>query len=153
MMYRTHLMVGVFFALLFLPAIENKISFAIVVLFCSLLPDVDSMHSKLGRHWFLRPIQWCIKHRDMLHSFTFCIIFTLFFVFYFPILALPFFLGYAGHLVSDAITIEGIRAWWPSKKRIEGKIKTDGKAEKWFYYVLILANFFFLIRFINIIVL
>ncbi len=148
MMYKTHLATGAFFALLFLPAVTHRASFVIVLLICSLLPDIDTMHSKIGRHWLLRPLQWCLKHRDLLHSFTFCLIFTGFFAFYFPIIALPFFLGYAGHLVADAITIEGIRAFWPLKKITSGRIRTGGKAEKVLFYAIILIDLGLLIRFL-----
>ena len=108
-MYKTHVAFGAFLALVFLPFIVHKWIFVPIVLFCSLLPDIDCMHSYLGRYKILRPMQWIVKHRTLFHSLTFAVIISLLFAFYIPILAFPFFLGYVGHLFSDSITPEGIR--------------------------------------------
>lgn len=145
-MYKTHLAIGAFLAFLFLPSVNYKLLFLPVVLICSLLPDIDSTQSYLGKYWVFRPLQWTIKHREFLHSLTFCIIITAVFAFYFPIIAFSFFLGYWGHLMADAITIEGIRPFWPGKERIEGKIKTGGKIEKIIFYTLIIVDLFLLIK-------
>jgi len=147
-MYRTHLLAGAFLALLFLPFVVHKWLFVPVVLFCSLLPDIDSMHSYLGRRWFFRPLQWAVKHRDVFHSLTLCIIIALVFAFYIPVLALPFFLGYAGHLFADALTNEGIRAFWPLKEISSWRITTGGKSERIFFYFLIAANIALIARMI-----
>lgn len=144
MMFRTHLAVGVFLAVLFLPFVEHKWIFAPIVLFCSLLPDIDSMHSYLGQRWFFRPLQWVVKHRDFFHSLTLAVIVALLFAFYIPILALPFFLGYTGHLLADALTNDGIRAFWPLKERMQWRIRTGGKVEVVIFYLLI-AGIVFLI--------
>lgn len=145
-MYKTHLAIGAFLAFLFLPSVNYKMLFLPVVLICSLLPDIDSTQSYLGKHLIFRPLQWMIKHREFLHSFTFCIIITAIFAFYLPIIAFPFFLGYWGHLMADAITIEGIRPFWPGKERIEGKIKAGGKIEKIIFYTFIIVDLFLLIK-------
>ncbi len=146
MMFRTHLAIGVFLALLFLPLINNKWIFILVVLISGLLPDIDTMHSYLGKRWFFRPLQWCVKHRDIFHSFTFAIIIALLFAFYIPVLALPFFLGYAGHLFADALTNEGIRAFWPLKERMQWRMRTGGKAEMIIFYLLIAGSIFLIVR-------
>ena len=131
MMFKTHLAVGVLLILLFLPVVAfNKVVFVVVLLACTFLPDIDMSQSYMGKHKILRPIQWFVKHRGFFHSFTFTVIATLIFTFYIPILALPFFLGYAGHLISDALTPEGIRPWWPFRKEIEGFFRTGKMTEK-----------------------
>ena len=146
-MFKTHLAFGALLGLAFLPHVNNKWIFIPIVLFCSLLPDIDSMHSYLGKNLIFRPLQWFVKHRDFLHSFTFAIIIALIFAFYFPIIALPFFLGYSGHLFMDAITKEGIRPFWPLKEKIEWRIKTGGRTEEVLFYSFLLIGLILLVRF------
>lgn len=146
-MFRTHFAVAVFLILLFFPAVTfNKLIFIAVVLLCTFLPDIDMSQSYLGKYKILRPLQWIVKHRGIFHSFTLTLVITLLFMFYVPILALPFFLGYAGHLISDSLTPEGIRPWWPFKNEIKWKIKTGGKTEKIVFYALCLASAILFIR-------
>src|SRR3989338_1668484 len=97
------------------------------------------MHSFLGRKKLFRPLQWFVKHRGFFHSLIFCILVAGIFAFYYPIFALPFFLGYGGHLLLDSFTDNGIRPFWPLKKEIKGFIKTNGNVEKGIFYFLILA--------------
>ncbi|MEK6825740.1 MAG: metal-dependent hydrolase [Nanoarchaeota archaeon] len=146
-MYRTHLALALFLGLLFLPYVREQIFFLPIVLLCALLPDIDCMHSRLGRYWFFRPIQWFIKHRGMLHSLTFCVVVALLISFAFPVIAFPFFLGYASHLFGDAITEEGIRPWWPLKKEIKGFFRTGKRIEKGIFVGLIIVSVFLAIHF------
>ncbi len=139
MMYRTHLTFALFLGLLFLPFIHEKIFFLPIVLLCSLLPDIDSMHSKLGKYWIFRPLQWIVKHRGMLHSLTLAILIALIISFAFPVVAFPFFLGYVSHLLGDAVTEEGIRPWWPFKKEVEGFFRTGGRIEQWVFWILVVV--------------
>jgi len=138
---RTHLAFAVMSVLLLIDDVNNKVVFAVVALACCLLPDIDCMHSYLGRRWFFRPLQWCVKHRNVLHSFTFVIIVSgIFAIFFLPVLALPFFVGYAGHLMLDSLTAEGIRPFWPSKQQISGGIRTGGKIEIGLFYFFIIVS-------------
>ncbi|MDP3881492.1 MAG: metal-dependent hydrolase [Nanoarchaeota archaeon] len=148
MMYRTHLLFGIFLALAFLDYANNKLIFFLVILASTFLPDVDCMHSYLGREKIFRPLQWFVKHRGFFHSLLFCIAIAVIFSFYYPPLALPFFLGYAGHLLLDSFTDNGIRPFWPFKKELKGFVRTNGNVEKGIFYFLILAN---LIIFISIV--
>ncbi|HLF54056.1 MAG TPA: metal-dependent hydrolase [Candidatus Nanoarchaeia archaeon] len=129
MIKRTHFVIGLAFALLFLPHVNNKFIFFSVALICSLLPDIDSPNSYYGHHKIFRPLQWVSKHRGVFHSFTICIIASFAFAFFIPILALPFFLGYASHLAADSFTLEGITPFWPWKKTSNGFIRTGGHSE------------------------
>ena len=126
--------------LFFLPYVTYKLVFVPVVLVAALLPDIDSAYSTFGHHWFFRPFQFFIKHRGFIHSLTVCFAFSLFFAFFIPVIALPFFLGYSSHLVSDSFTEEGIRMFWPFKSVSSGKIKTGSIAEDGVFYVCLLAN-------------
>ncbi len=145
-MYRTHLVFALFLGLLFLPFVHEKIFFLPIVLLCALLPDIDCMHSRLGRYWIFRPLQWFVKHRGMLHSLTLAIIVALLISFAFPVVAFPFFLGYLSHLIGDAVTEEGIRPWWPFKKEVEGFFRTGGRIEKGIFIALIILSVALIIR-------
>ena len=49
---------------------------------------------------------------------------------YLPVLALPFFLGYAMHLLTDSFTVEGIRPFWPFKSVSKGMLRVGGSIEQ-----------------------
>jgi len=140
MLNKTHLVITVFFILLFLPLINYKISFVIIALIATLIPDFDTKFSSTGKNFLLRPFQFFLKHRDILHSFTFAILLTLFFVLFFPILAFGFFVGYVSHLVADSFTILGIKPFYPFKKIINGKIQTGGKIESVIFGVFVIVD-------------
>ena len=116
MMIKTHLAITLFFVLLFVPFVKWPLLFLVIALFATYLPDIDSKHSKIGRHFFLRPFQWFAKHRGFVHSFTFLSLITLGLVFFFPLISLAFFVGYGSHLIADSFTIEGIKPFHPWKK-------------------------------------
>jgi len=147
-MYRTHLVFALFLGLIFFPYMQDKIFFIPVLLLSSMLPDIDCMHSKLGKHWIWRPLQWCIKHRGVFHSFTLCLLAALLISFTFPVIAFPFFLGYASHLFGDAMTNEGIRPWWPTKKELKGFFKTGGKVEKVVFICLLVGCAVLVLKFL-----
>ena len=146
MMLRTHLAIGAFIGLLFLPIVNNKVVFTIVIMICTLLPDIDISKSYIGKHKVLRPIQWFVKHRGLFHSFTLAVGVALLFAFNFPLLALPFFLGYSGHLIADSLTVEGIRPFWPFAHEIKWKVKTGGRIESITFYSFILADLLLILR-------
>lgn len=146
MMKRTHLIVGLAFALLFLPHVNNKLIFLPVVLICALLPDIDSPNSEYGHKWFLRPLQFVSKHRGVFHSFTLCILVSFAFAFFLPVIALPFFLGYSSHLLSDSFTQEGITPFWPWKRISDGPVSTGGKMEKGVFLVFLIVDVILFLR-------
>lgn len=141
MLARTHFVFGLFLALLFFPHVNNKFVFLPIVLIASLLPDIDCAYSYLGKNKLFRILQFFVKHRGAIHSLTVCLIVSLLFAFFVPVLAFPFFLGYTGHLFLDSITPDGVRPLWPVKKELSGKIRTGGNVEKVFFYFLILISF------------
>lgn len=137
---RTHVAFALMFVLMFVTSVQNKLVFIFVALLASLIPDLDSTHSFLGKYVILRPIQWLLKHRGLMHSLTFCVIVALLLDFVWPVLAFPFFLGYSSHILLDSFSIDGIRPFWPSRKEIKGILKTDGVTEKVTFFVLILVD-------------
>lgn len=129
MMLKTHLAIALSAIMLMIGAVEYKFAFVAITLVATLLPDIDSGFSTLGRKVIFRPIQFFTKHRGVIHSFTLCIIVSLFFAVYFPLFALPFFLGYGLHLIVDSFTSEGIKAFWPLKKEFKGPVRVGGTIE------------------------
>ena len=140
MLIRTHLSITLFFILLFISNVEHKFVFVIVALISTFIPDIDSRFSTLGKKKALRILQFFIKHRGILHSFTFLFILTLFFVLFFPVIALGFFLGYGLHLLADSFTVEGIKPFYPYKKKSSGRIRTGGKSETSLLVFFVIAD-------------
>lgn len=140
MLIKTHLAITLFFILLFLSNIEHKLVFVLVALLATFIPDIDFKYSKIGKYKAFRILQFFTKHRGIIHSFTFLIMITLFFVLFFPTIALAFFLGYGLHLLADSFTIKGIKPFYPCKKIASGKIRTGGKFETLIFMSFILAN-------------
>ena len=61
-------------------------------------------------------------------------------VFFFPILALGFFLGYGLHLFADSFTRDGIRPFYPFKKKTSGRLRTGSKLEASVLVIFIIAS-------------
>ena len=66
--------IAVFFILLFLASVQNKWLFVLIVLISTLLADIDSEHSFVGRYLVFKPIQFLARHRGVFHSLTFLIL-------------------------------------------------------------------------------
>ena len=129
MLIRTHLSITLFFVLLFISVVEYKFAFVLVAFLATFIPDADSKFSTLGKKKSFRILQFFIKHRGMMHSFSFLILVTFFLALFFPIISLGFFLGYGLHLLADSFTVRGVRLFYPLKKKSCGKIKTGKRTE------------------------
>lgn len=145
MLIKTHVAITLFFALIFLSSVEYKISFVVVALLSTFLADVDSQFSLLGKYKPFRFLQFFVKHRTIFHSFSLLMLLTVFFVLFIPVLAFPFFLGYASHLIADSFTLRGIRPFYPFKTISSGKIKTGGKSETIVFVVFVLIDAFLIL--------
>ncbi len=138
MLLKTHVLVGLFFALLFLPS-ENRLLFVGIVLIACIIPDIDSRFSKIGKKKTFRILQVFVKHRGIIHSFTFLLVVSAIFWFIYPWVVLPFVLGFGSHLLIDGFTKQGIRPFYPFKFRIRGIIRT-GKRFEIFVFVIFLIG-------------
>ena len=145
MLTRTHLAIVIFFILFFINSVQHKFIFVAVALIATLLPDVDSQFSKLGRKKIFRIVQFFVKHRGIFHSYTFAILITLIFVFFIPQIALGFFLGYGLHLLGDSFTLEGIVPFYPYKRKVRGKMRTGGRTEIIVFFAFVIVDAFLLI--------
>lgn len=139
-MIRTHIAINLLFLLLFLGHVSNKLVFIPVVLIATILPDIDTGFSTVGKLKTSRIIQYFVKHRGVFHSFSFCILVSLIFAFFIPVLAFPFFLGYSLHLFADSFTLEGIKPFWPSKKSLSWKLRTGSLFETSLFVCFLVAD-------------
>jgi len=145
MLFKTHIAIGLFAVIFFFPHVNHKLIFVPVVLIASILPDIDSGFSTLGRKGIFRPLQFFTKHRGIFHSFTFCVAVSILFAFFFPRIAFAFFLGYALHLLADSWTIEGIKPFWPLRTNLKGRVRVGGVIEGTVFIVFVLLDVIFLI--------
>ena len=140
MLIRTHLLITLFFVLILLSSVENKVVFAVVALIATFIPDIDTKFSKLGKRKVFRPLQFFVSHRGFLHSFVFLGLVSFIFYLFLPIVMFPFALGYGLHLVADGFTIQGIKPFYPLKRRWHWKIKTGGKLEVVLFVGFLIAD-------------
>ena len=84
MLAKTHLAVSILAILLFIPIVTHPISFVIIALVATLIPDIDSGFSSIGRLEGTGIVRFFSKHRGFFHSFSFCVfaavIFAVFFI-------------------------------------------------------------------------
>ena len=132
---KTHLVFALFLSTFF---IEPLAWF--IILFSSVLPDIDSSTSLLGRH--IKIIGKVFTHRGFFHSFFFFIPVTVLLYSFSSSLALYFTIGLASHLFLDALTKGGLRLY-PFKKKIKGFVKVGSFLEKLFFFFMV---FLFLLR-------
>jgi len=140
MLIRTHLLITLFFVLIFLSSVENKVVFVVVALIATFIPDIDTKFSKLGKRKVFRPLQFFVSHRGFLHSFVFLGLVSFIFYLFLPIVMLGFALGYGSHLVADSLTIQGIKPFYPFKRRWHWRIKTGGKLEVVLFVGFLIAD-------------
>ena len=145
MMTRTHLAIVAFAILDLIGYVENKLVFVTIALIATLIPDIDTEFSSLGKKRIFRSLQWFVKHRGLIHSFTFLILITILFTLFIPFLAFGFFVGYSLHLFADSFTIDGIQPFFPVKKKIAGKIRVGGIVEVSVFVFFVLADAFLLV--------
>lgn len=148
MMFRTHVLFGIFCALLILSiySLDDEIIFFGVFVLCSMLPDIDMPRSRIGRkHRIVSSLLNIVfGHRGFIHTlFPALGLFALLYSFGSFSLGAAAFLGYMSHLVLDMLTPGGIRLFYPFwGKEFRGFIRTSGFLEYVFFIALAVAVFF-----------
>ena len=102
----------------------------------SILPDIDSATSKLGRR--ILPVSFLIHilfgHRQMFHAPLFWTVVAGITLWYAPAYALPITFGYLGcllHLFLDSLNPAGIPWLWPYSRRFHiWKFQTGGLVDR-----------------------
>ena len=147
MRYYTHLLFGLFLGILFLGYFDNSLLFLSVVIVSSLLPDIDTLHSFVGKR--LPPLSFVIYllfgHRRFFHSLICLGVVAFLISFFHSTLALGFLIGYSSHLFLDALTPEGIWPLFPFHFKIKGFIRTGSFFEHIFFVFLVFLVLFTLI--------
>lgn len=147
MLLRTHIAFGFLIGLLSLKYLNapSIYLFLLMVCFASVLPDIDSSDSRIGKK--IKPLSWFIEktfgHRNLLHSiFPLAVMFWIFFYFLrWNVAGIAFLLGYSSHLFLDTFTYMGVGFLHPLYKgRITGFIKTGGIIEYILFFILIFVN-------------
>lgn len=144
MMYKTHAAFGFLFGLLAASYVNiNKYAFLAAVIFGSLFVDIDEDNSYIGRKagFLSSVIEFLFGHRGIFHSLLMALLMFLgFYYFGYFELGLGFLVGYISHLMADALTLEGVRMFYPfSKYTARGFIKTGSLLEKIFFIIILLA--------------
>lgn len=141
MIKRTNLALGIGVALYFFPHVNNKVTFLLVVLISTLIPEFHLAFSRRkdsGNSSFTRKI---------LRTYLTPIAGSLILSFIYPVIALPFFLGYSFTLSLDTFSKEGIQPFWPiSKKHTNGHITAGGRTDTVLFYALVLFDIALLIN-------
>jgi inner membrane protein len=143
MMFITHISFAIFIGLMavkFSSLPVSKYFFLLAIMLGSLLPDLDSATSFIGKKFKL--VSLFFRHRGMIHSVVFLTVFSIIFFlitknfYYF----LAFSIGYLSHLFLDSLTPKGVAFFWPSKTRTRGSIKTTGLWDFLIFFVLVALN-------------
>ena len=140
MLLRTHVMFAIFMILLFVSHVSDGLVFIIMVLVATVIPDLDSSFSSYGRHLIFRPLQFFVKHRGIIHSFTTAVVLSALLAFWFPIASLGFFIGYCVHIFTDSFTIEGVQPFWPLHWKSNGPLRSGGRIEEVLFFGLIVVD-------------
>ena len=107
MLLRTHVMVAILMILAFVNYVSQPLTFIIMVLVATVIPDLDSGFSSYGRHLIFRPLQFFVKHRGIVHSFTAAVVLSAIIAIWWPVASFGVFIGYSVHLIADSFSIEG----------------------------------------------
>jgi len=145
MMFYTHLVFGFLLSLLSMNFInvENILMFFSGVLIGSIIVDIDSFKSFIGRKSlgisFL--VQLITGHRGIFHSLLFAVLFSGLLLLFNATFAIGFFIGYISHLMIDTLNIQGIRWFYPfSKLRFKGFIEVNGFAETLIFFLILVLD-------------
>ena len=145
MLFKTHIAIGVFAAILFIPLVSNPWSFVLITLIASVIPDVDTAFSKVGRNMPAKVVQIFTTHRGMVHSLTICVLLSLIISVFVPILAFGFFVGYSLHLLADSFSKMGVTPFWPYSRVAKGMLPVGGVVEKGIFFTFVVIDLMFIL--------
>lgn len=127
MMGKTHFLFGLIVGIMSISLLNpsNPYIFLFVVALFSIIPDIDSKNSILGKR--TKIFAWLMNHRGLFHSLIMLAAFSVAgFVLFGQEIGLAVFLGYASHLFLDLLTKQGIYPIYPFHHfHIRGFIKTN----------------------------
>ena len=153
MLFRTHFIFAILVYILFFKYLEislfAKIIFGVFLFLATVFVDIDAKNSKIGNHCYLRPLQWFISHRGMVHSLLFAFVISLVIFFFYESAGIGFFVGYLLHLLIDCLTPSGVSLFWPlSSFKIKGFIKSGGILEQIIFVIVLFLNIFLVVKYL-----
>ena len=126
MLARTHASVALALSLFLADRYSLSIYFILTAVLFSLLPDLDTPKSFIGRR--IWPLSWLIKlivgHRTLFHAVW---LWAITIILVYPLnkaVALGIGVGYITHLLLDSLTRSGVQLFFPLAYRIRGPLKT-----------------------------
>lgn len=144
MLLRTHFIIAVLFLLLLQPV---GLLFGIGFILATFFVDIDSKKSRMGNHWYLRPVQWIVSHRGAFHTLLFASLISAVIYFFNNFLGIGFFVGYILHLFLDCLTMNGVKLFWPiSNIKISFFVKSGGLLEEIIFVLVLLADIFIAVK-------
>jgi membrane-bound metal-dependent hydrolase YbcI (DUF457 family) len=147
MLLRTHAVVAIFLYLLCFSFLSEKIIFLIFLLIATCFVDIDTKKSKLGKRWYLRPVQWVVSHRGVFHTLVSAILLSGLIYLVNQTAGVAFFAGYVIHLGLDSFTRSGPKLLWPASDfRISLGLKTGGLIEEIIFVLVLLTLVFYSAR-------
>lgn len=152
MMAKTHIAFGFLAGALTLKfiGISNQLSFMAFVLIGSLLADIDTPQSKLGRK--IKPLSnifsFLFGHRGIFHSIWAPLALVVVYAFFVKhILILALVVGYVSHLLIDGFTKQGVNFLHPiADLKLSGFIETNTFIETILFAVIIALDVMLVFR-------
>jgi len=121
------------------------LSFLIIAVLASMIPDIDNPSSKIGKK--VKIVGVMFKHRGFFHSLPALVIFTyLIHVFFSTATTFAFFTGYFSHLLLDNLNYQGVYWLYPLTWRIKGFTNSNSTFEKIFFYLNVLIILIILLK-------
>jgi inner membrane protein len=149
MLLRTHFVSAVFVFLLVYGFIGEKAMFLLFLLIATLLPDIDTKKSAIGKPLIFRPIQFIVSHRGIFHTLIFAIISSGIIFLFWKTAGIAFFMGYCLHLFLDCFTVSGIRMFWPvSNWKVSFLFRSGKLADEILFVLLLLIDFVLILKII-----
>ena len=145
MLSKTHLLVGLVVGLFALDYVNvHPVLFLAIFGFATLLPDIDSPHSNIGKKAlpFSMFLGLIFGHRGFMHSIWIPFgILGISIYFGYPIIGYIMMGGYILHLLVDAMTLGGVRFFGPFGQKTKGFFHTGGITEAFIFvlFIVILA--------------
>ena len=145
MLFKTHIAFGFLAALIATKFMQpgNQFLFAFILLVGAAFPDVDHPKSRIGQMAW--PVSHLFEHRGFFHSFIAIAFFTfaLFLISGSMLYSVAFLLGYASHILADALSVQGIMPFHPFLRlRLKGVFHTGAFYEYAALFVLIALDIF-----------
>ncbi|MFW5846904.1 MAG: metal-dependent hydrolase [Nanoarchaeota archaeon] len=146
MLIRTHISITIFALLLVLHfySFSSEVSlivFFVFAIFSTMLPDIDTSKSRIGKFVFLRPLQYFAGHRKGFHSLFFVLVAGLLISIFSELVAWAFVLGYGLHILADCFTITGISLFYPFSRVFRGPFKSGGKSDLIVFFLFLILDF------------